>query len=269
VSELEEGQTDGKLMIIALHAPIGVFDSGSALGWWSGSYVTEAAFIAKLHTYPNLLAILAGHRHQNAVTAFLSDDDAHPERGFWQIETASLKDFPQEFRTFDIVRNSDNTVSIIAKDIDPAVREDSLANLSRTYAVAAQQLFKNDIGEGTGLPSSGVYNAELVKQLSSDMQTKIASYGTALHGAKWSNDWGWVDDTYFPWVWNYTTGNWFYLYSGELNAETDDGYWTAYYTPDGTDYGWGYAYPGHGWYCFQRDMSYSWLNFADPIPVAK
>jgi hypothetical protein len=261
VGELEKGQSEDKLMIIAVHCPIGVLVPGAVLGWWSGSYVTEDAFIAKLHTYPNLIAILAGHRHQNAITAFTSDDDAHPERGFWQIETSSLKDFPQQFRAIDIVRNSDDTVSIIAMNIDPAVREDSLASLSRTYAVAAQEFFSNDIGEGTGLPSSGVNNAELVVPLSAEMQTKIHDCGTPMHGAKWSYDWGWVDDTYYPWVWNYTTGNWFYMYSGELNAGVDDGYWIAYYTPDFADYGWGYVWPGHGWWRFSSDMSAGWLDF--------
>jgi metallophosphoesterase (TIGR03768 family) len=268
VGELEKGQTEGKLMIIALHAPIGVSSVSSDLGWWSGSYVTEAAFIAKLHTYPNLIAILAGHRHQNAITAFKSDDDAHPERGFWQIETSSIKDFPQQFRTIDIVRNSDDTVSIVATNVDPAVRNDSLANLSRTYAVAALQLFKNDIGESTGLPSSGVNNAELVVPLSAEMQTKIRNYGTPLYGAKWSRDWGWVDDTHYPWVYNYTTGNWFYMYSGELNAGVDDGYWIFYYTPDGKDYGWGYVSPNAGWQCYPNGQNARLMDFIDPLPTS-
>lgn len=138
--------------------------------------MTEDALIAKLHTYPNLILWVAGHRHANTVTALKSPDPAHPELGFWQVETASLRDFPQQFRTFEITRNSDNTVSIFATDVDPAVRDGSLAAKSRSYAVAAQEIFNNTPDY---LPS-GSYNAELVKQLSTAMQQKIQNYGTPL-----------------------------------------------------------------------------------------
>jgi hypothetical protein len=93
------------------------------------------------------------------------------------IETSSLKDFPQQFRTFDIIRNSDNTVSIFVVNVDPAVKEGSLAATSRSYAIAAEQIFKNKIDT---TPTGSSYNAELVKQLSSEMQVKIQNYGTPL-----------------------------------------------------------------------------------------
>ncbi|MEI8334039.1 MAG: TIGR03768 family metallophosphoesterase [Chloroflexota bacterium] len=176
ISELDKGQAEGKLMIIAMHIPIGVEIPGSGMGWSATSAVTEAAFIAKLHTYPNLLALLAGHRHVNCITPFRSPDPARPELGFWQIETSSLRDWPQEFRTLQVVRNNDGTVSILATDVDPAVKPGSLAALSRTYAVAAQQLFQNS---RTSLPSA-VDNVELVKQLTPQMAAKLAKLGTPI-----------------------------------------------------------------------------------------
>ena len=57
--------------------------------------------LATLHNYPNLLLWMAGHRHINTVTPQPSPDPAnHPEYGFWEVETSSLRDFPQQFRTF-------------------------------------------------------------------------------------------------------------------------------------------------------------------------
>lgn len=169
VSELDKGQAEGKLMVIAAHIPIGVEPPGSMAGWNPAAPISEAQLIAKLHTYPNLILWIAGHRHMNTVTALKSPDAAHPELGFWEVETSSLRDFPQQFRTFEILRNSDNTVSINTRDVDPAVKDGSLAAISRSYGVAAEQLFKNPMP----LQPTGSYNAELVKQLTPEMQTKI------------------------------------------------------------------------------------------------
>jgi metallophosphoesterase (TIGR03768 family) len=169
VRELEKGQADGMLMIIAAHVPIGVEAAGSPMGWGSAACISEAELIAKLHTYPNLILWIAGHRHRNPVTALKSPDADRPELGFWQIETSSLRDFPQQLRTFDIVRNGDDSVSILATDVDPVVEEGSKAAISRTYAVAAQQIFNNPLGL---LPTCS-YNAELVVPLSPEMRARL------------------------------------------------------------------------------------------------
>lgn len=170
VSELDKGQAEGKLMIIAAHIPIYLLDLQGH------SPVSKDELIAKLHTYPNFIMWLSGHYHQNTVTAYKSPDANHPEFGFWQVETSSLREFPQQFRTFQTVRNSDNTISIFATDVDPAVKDGSLAAISRSYAVATQQIFGNKIN----LLPTGSYNAELVKQLSLEMQVKIQNFGTPI-----------------------------------------------------------------------------------------
>jgi len=170
VKELDKGQAEGKLMVIAAHEPIGVETAPSMMAWIPS---VETKLIAKLHTYPNLILWIAGHRHLNTVTAFKSPDVNRPELGFWQVETSSLREFPQQFRTFEIMRNSDNTISIFATDVDPSVKNGSFAAKSRSYAIAANQIFK--------LPTDNLsYNAELVKQLSPAMQEKIQKYGTPI-----------------------------------------------------------------------------------------
>jgi metallophosphoesterase (TIGR03768 family) len=174
VSELDKGQAEGKLMIVAAHVPIGVEPPGSEMGWSPAAYVSETDLIAKLHTYPNLAMWISGHRHESIVTPFKSPDPNHPELGFWEVETPSLRDFPQQFRTFEIMRNSDNNISIIVTDVDPAVKDGSPAATSRSYGVAAQQIYKNPKS------NTGVYNAELIKQLSPEMQVKIQNYGTPI-----------------------------------------------------------------------------------------
>lgn len=188
VSELDRGQADGMLMIIAAHIPILPQADLTSPTPTPMFYVPPTAdphaiksdneLLATLHNYPNLILWIAGHRHLNTITAQPSPDPSHPEYGFWEVETASLRDFPKQFRTFDIVRNSDNTISIIAVNVDPAVKDGSLAERSLSYAIGISRI-------SGGLSSfeetaSQAYNAELVKQLTPEMQTKIVNYGTPI-----------------------------------------------------------------------------------------
>jgi metallophosphoesterase (TIGR03768 family) len=153
-NELAQGQAEGQLMIIAAHVPIGVSAIGSEMEWWSETAgiapgltnaVSLADLVATLNAAPNLLMWISGHRHLNTVKAFVSPDPAHPEMGFWQVETSSLRDFPQQFRTFDIRLNEDGTVSVITLNVDPAVVEGTPAATSRRRAVAVQQIVRNDL----------------------------------------------------------------------------------------------------------------------------
>lgn len=199
-AELAAGDADGQLMIIASHVPIGVAKKGSFMEWFDNSEnpssiqnaVTLPGLLAELHSHPNLLMWIAGHRHVNAVKAFASDDATKPERGFWQVETSSLHDFPQQLRTFDIKLNSDYSVSIVTTNVSPAVKAGTPAATARKYAVAAFQIVKApDISQNNAPlidPASqtaagtdpsihpmptGSYNAELFVQLSPEMQTKM------------------------------------------------------------------------------------------------
>ncbi len=169
IRELDRGQADGVLMIIAAHCPVGVEKAPHPMSWSSSAYGSEEELLAKLHAYPNLILWIAGHRHCNAVTAFPSPDADRPELGFWEVETSSLRDFPQQLRMFEILHGGDGTVSILAVDVDPVVEDGSAAAISRTYGVAAQQIFDNPIGR---LPT-GSYNAELFVPLSSEMAARL------------------------------------------------------------------------------------------------
>ena len=179
VKELDNGQAKSQLMIVAAHVPIGVEPAKSYVGWNSAAYISEPKLFAKLHEYPNLILWVAGHRHLNCVTAFKSPDPAHPELGFWQVETSALRDFPQQFRMFEIVGNSDHTISIFTTDVDPLMKSASPAAKSRSYAVAIEQFFIPDkiSPRQPPLRPTGSYNAELVVPLSPDMQAKLRTYG--------------------------------------------------------------------------------------------
>ena len=179
--ELSDGQAAGQLMVIAAHIPIAVDPENSEVEWWLSplNAVKLPELISVLQSFPNLLLWLSGHRHFNTVKAFISPDPEHaPEKGFWQVETSSLRDFPQQFRTFEIYLNNDYSVSIETVNVDPSVQEGTPAAQSRRYAVAAQQIVKtkgiyqnpSDLPDPTIKPMpTGSYNAELRKKLSPEM----------------------------------------------------------------------------------------------------
>ena len=152
----------------------------------SYSMISEEALLQKLWTYQNLIMWMSGHVHRNAITP-QPPDASSPylgdlTHGFWEVETPSTRDFPQQFRKFEIVGNSDNTISIFVLDVDTAPMPSSPAWISRSYGIAANQIFQYEVQTGPNIdPDSGVYNAELVKQLSPAMQVKLAQISPVVY----------------------------------------------------------------------------------------
>ncbi len=163
-AELADGQAANQLMIIAAHIPIAVSNIATETEWWLGGNKSAPApkplgdvstdtknavdlegLVKKLWATPNLLMWIAGHRHFNTVKAFKAPQNEPPENGFWQVESSSLHDFPQQFRTFEIYLNSDYSISIETVNVDPAVAEGSPAATSRKYAIATQQIVQNNL----------------------------------------------------------------------------------------------------------------------------
>ncbi len=176
-NELQLGQDQDQLMIIAAHVPLELIDTNSTIG--TNTIIPLTNLLATLHTYPNLLLWICGHTHQNNITPQPSPDPAHPEHGFWEVQTASLRDFPQEFRAWEILRNTDNSISIRVTDIDPEETTNSPAAVSRGYAVGAARIFMSPC-TSVADTNSYAHNAELLKQLTPTMQAKIANYGGPL-----------------------------------------------------------------------------------------
>jgi hypothetical protein len=105
---------------------------------------------------------IAGHRHDNAIKAFRPPEGGKPESGFWQVETSSLRDFPQQFRTFEIYLHEDYSVSVVTANVDPAVAEGTPAATSRSYAIATQQICQtNVLPNARNVPAVGPFAAGL------------------------------------------------------------------------------------------------------------
>lgn len=166
--QLKSAQDSDKLIVVAMHIPTGM------KGLWSPtSEVSEEQFINELHKYSNMTLLIAGHRHLSTVIPYPSADPNKPEYGFWQVETPSLRDFPQQFRLFQFNLNNDGTLSIFSTDVDPIAEPGSFMETSRTYAIAASQIFHEMHGLIIPKEKSRVENVELYKKLSSRMAEEL------------------------------------------------------------------------------------------------
>ena len=200
INELESGRTNDELMIICAHIPVWPYDYQSpgplytSKMWSASSYVSDYELVTTIsQTYSNVVLWIAGHVHRNVITPQPDTNNPGSGYGFWEVETPSLRDFPQGFRRFEIVRNSDDeTLSILVIDVDPAVNpaplpdgSQSPARISRSYSIAAQQIFGTPIQQAPGCdPKSGVCNAQLAIQLSQltpGLQAKLADLAPVVN----------------------------------------------------------------------------------------
>lgn len=73
--------------------------------------------VALVQRYPNVLAWVNGHTHSNAITAH---HGKNREQGFWEINTASHIEFPQQARVIEVCDNRDGTLSLFTTLIESA-----------------------------------------------------------------------------------------------------------------------------------------------------
>lgn len=104
-----------------------------------GSATLRALFLK----YPNVIAYVAGHTHDNRI-----DLVRKGKSGFWQINTASHADTPQQSRLIEVMDNHDGTLSLFTTVLDHAApiaapapgtaaagfTESQLASVSRVLA---------------------------------------------------------------------------------------------------------------------------------------
>lgn len=105
--------------------------------------VLGAAVVALLLANSNVIAWVNGHSHRNQVWPRRTASGAG---GFWEINTASHIDFPQQSRLVELVDNQDGTLSIFATMVDHAGPVSSGGALADPVSLAglARELAAND-----------------------------------------------------------------------------------------------------------------------------
>jgi metallophosphoesterase (TIGR03767 family) len=121
------------------------------------------------HSFPHVIAYVAGHTHENTLAEFDRPDGGAGD--FWGIETASLVDWPPQNRLIELMDNCDGTLSIFGTTFDSAapatapasgtsaegLNGPDLGSISRTIAYNDPQA-----GAGTGEGEPADRNVELL-----------------------------------------------------------------------------------------------------------
>jgi hypothetical protein len=119
------------LAMVVSHHPIEMIKEG------------REEFVRVLHKYPQVIALLCGHDHSHHIEDFALPGD--PERGFWQIQTSSLIDFPQQLRILEVFNNGNGTGTIRTFVINQQAGGDLGKNARASYESA----------KGEGVDGSG------------------------------------------------------------------------------------------------------------------
>lgn len=110
------GDGTDRLVIIASHHNSRVLDNTHDDAYDPGDATGGEALIDLLGRFPNVILWINGHSHQHWVTPHRS----RSEHGFWEVSTASVIDFAQQGRLFEVLDNGDGTISVVATVLDHA-----------------------------------------------------------------------------------------------------------------------------------------------------
>ena len=84
-----------------------------------GPRVLGEELVAELLKHDHVIAWVNGHTHDNNVRAHVRDGGGG---GFWEINTVSHIDWPQQSRVIEVVDNEDGTLSIFTTMVDHAAK---------------------------------------------------------------------------------------------------------------------------------------------------
>ena len=132
------------LAVVVSHHPIGRIEEGGE----------ELKNLMLAH--PQVIALVCGHNHKHHIQAF--KNPRKPGLGFWQIQTSSLIDYPQQGRILEIYDRGNGTGAIRTFVFNQQANGQLGKNARASYRSAAQEEF-----DGSG--SAQDRNVELLFQM--------------------------------------------------------------------------------------------------------
>ncbi len=116
LTEVLAASTD-RVVVVACHHTLSTMDNPLvATGGDPEPRVLGDEVRSLLLQHPQVVAMVDGHTHRNEIWAHRREDGT--PGGFWEINTASHIDWPQQSRLIEIADNRDGTLSIFATMLD-------------------------------------------------------------------------------------------------------------------------------------------------------
>jgi metallophosphoesterase (TIGR03767 family) len=160
-----------QLFVLFSHHTIGTMDNASLAPGETGPRVLGPDVQALLLRFPNVVAWVNGHTHINQLLGHARPPGSPFAGGFWEVNTASHIDWPQQSRLVEIADNRDGTLSVIVTIVDTAAPPSSghrlaspldLASLSRELGINDWQAPQPADGIDGRRGSAQDRNAELI-----------------------------------------------------------------------------------------------------------
>jgi len=167
IPELEDAYAAHKLVIISSHEQSDHLQND---GFDDGRFITQGELVATLLSYDNVILHAVGHGHTHQAYIHKRDDE---NSGYFEVETTSLIDFPQQFRFWEIVANGNGTVSIYTAAVDHQGAPESMSEYSRRLTLIDQQTGWDEIGLWGEI---GDRNMELIVQVPEGWDTYLSDF---------------------------------------------------------------------------------------------
>jgi metallophosphoesterase (TIGR03767 family) len=138
------GGNRDRLLVIFSHHTMGTMGNLTTGPEQPGKRVSGDEVVALLLKFPNVILWVNGHTHVNAIQPVKRTLPTTVPGGFWEVNTASHVDWPQQARLIELADNRDGTLSIFGTIVDSAAaatyghRTDTpiqLASLARELAM--------------------------------------------------------------------------------------------------------------------------------------
>jgi metallophosphoesterase (TIGR03767 family) len=150
------GPSKNRLIVLFSHHTIDTMDNPIVSQDDPRERVLGDAVRELLLRYPNVILWVNGHTHVNSVTPHARPPGSKVPGGFWEVNTASHIDFPQQARVVEIADNKDGTLSVFGTIVDSAAPLAVPARLDSPQALAAlsRELAVNDWQERVAAPGA-------------------------------------------------------------------------------------------------------------------
>jgi metallophosphoesterase (TIGR03767 family) len=145
-----------RLIVLFSHHTIATMDNPIRADDDPRERVLGDAVLALLLRYPNVVLWVNGHTHVNSVTPHARAAAAAIRGGFWEVNTASHVDYPQQARIVEIADNHDGSLSLFGTIVDSDAPLAVPGSLDSPMALAAlsRELAVNDWQERPAAPGA-------------------------------------------------------------------------------------------------------------------